>query len=102
MRTLIFLLLATLSQYPPCGIDNYYPECGVVTDVTLPEGNEPWDTVVTFETMNGNLFTFEGGEDLEEGDVIALIMNSRGTLKVTDDKVVAVRYCSPVNVNIIE
>lgn len=94
MKTL--LLLLTLLN-----VNNYYPECGIVTDITQT-GKEAWETTVTFETMNGNLFQFYGGEDLEKGDVIALIMNDNGTVNVDDDMVIDVRYCSPVNVNIIE
>ena len=95
MKTLILLLAALLNA------NNYYPECGIVTDVTQT-GIEAWETTVTFETMNGNLFQDYGGEDLEKGDVIALIMNNNGTVNVYDDMVIDVRYCSPVNVNIIE
>lgn len=94
MKSLIALIAALLS------VSNYYPECGVVTEVKQT-GTEPWETTVIFETMNGNLFQFEGGEDLEEGDVIALIMNDMGTLEVKDDIVIDVRYCSSINVNIV-
>ena len=95
MKTLIALIAALLS------VSNYYPECGVVTEVKQT-GIEPWETTVTFQTMNGNLFAFDGGEDLEEGDVIAVIMNSNGTPNVVDDIVIDVRYCSPINVIITE
>ena len=88
MKAIIALVVALLN------VSNYYPECGVVTDTTFI-GN---DSVVTFETMNGNLFCFDGGEDLEEGDMIAVIMNSMGTPNVTDDVIIDVRYCSPVNI----
>ena len=94
MKAIIALISALLT------ISSYYPECGIVTDVTLEDGREEWDTTVTFQTMNGNLFSFYGGEDLEVGDVIALIMNDNGTLEVTDDIVIDVKYCSPINVNI--
>ena len=87
---------------PTTFIDTYYPDCGVVTSVTLPEGNEQWNSLVTFETLNGNLFSFYGGEDLEVGDVIAVIFDDKRTPDITDDEVVSVRYCSPINVNIIE
>lgn len=96
MKTIIALITSLLT------ISSYYPECGIVTDVTLEDGREIWDSKVTFQTMNGNLFSFYGGEDLEEGDVIALIMNDNGTLNVDDDIVIDVRYCSPVNVVITE
>ena len=87
---------------PTTYINTYYPDCGIITSVVLPEGNEPWNSEVTFETLNGNLFSFYGGEDLEVNDVIAVIFDDKGTPNITDDEVVSVRYCSPVNVNIIE
>ena len=95
MKTLIALLITLIN------INNYYPECGIVTDVTQT-GAEPWETTITFKTMNGNLFAFDGGEDLEVGDVLAVIMNSNGTPNVVDDIVIDVRYCSPINVIITE
>lgn len=99
----LWFIPATESKSTPSTfIDTYYPECGVVTSVILPEGNEPWNSEVTFETMNGNIFSFYGGEDLEVGDVIAVIFDDKGTPEVMDDAVVSVRYCSPINVDIIE
>ena len=95
MKTIIALITALLTA------SNYYPECGVVTEVKQT-GIEPWETTVTFQTMNGNFFAFDGGEDLEEGDVIAVIMNDMGTPNVVDDIIVNVRYCSPINVIITE
>ena len=95
MKAIILLLVTLLNA------NNYYPECGIVTDVTQT-GKEIWETTVTFQTMNGNLFQFDGGEDLEEGDVIAVIMNDMGTSNVVDDIVIDVRYCSPINVIITE
>ena len=99
---LCFIQATESKSTPATKIDTYYPDCGTVTSVTLPDGNEPWDTEVTFETMNGNIFSFYGGEDLEVGDVIAVIFDDKGTPEVTDDEIVSVRYCSPINVNIIE
>ena len=99
---LLIALMSMTSKYPVSGVANVYPDAGVVTEVELPDGNEPWDTVVTFEVANGNLFQFYGSEDLEVGDMIAVLMDDKGTLTVTDDEVLMVRYCSPVNVVITE
>ncbi len=99
---LCFISATESKSTPATKIDTYYPECGVVTSVTLPEGNESWNSEVTFETINGSIFSFYGGEDLEVGDMIAVIFDDKGTPNVTDDEVVSVRYCSPINVNIIE
>lgn len=98
---LCFISATESKSTPATKIDTYYPDCGIVTSVVLPEGNDPWDTEVTFETMNGNVFSFYGGEDLEVGDVIAVIFDDKGTPEVIDDAVVSVRYCSPIKVNIV-
>lgn len=98
----LWFILATENEATPeTKIDTYYPDCGIVTSVTLPEGNESWNSIVTFETMNGNIFSFYGGEDLEPDDMIAVIFDDKGTPEVTDDEIVSVRYCSPINVNIV-
>lgn len=96
-----YAFFVTENETPATKINTYYPDCGVVTSVTLPKGNEQWNSEVTFETMNGNIFSFYGGEDLEPDDIIAVIFDDKGTPEVTDDEIVSVRYCSPVNVNIV-
>lgn len=48
--------------------------------------------VVTVEDSNGNLWDFYGVEDWEIGDCASLLMNSRGTEKVTDDRVEGAQY----------
>lgn len=87
---------------PTTFVETYYPDCGTVTSVIVTDKNEPWNSEIIFETMNGNIFSFYGGEDLEVGDVIAVIFDDKGTPEVIDDEVVGVRYCSPINVNIIQ
>ena len=48
--------------------------------------------LVTIESSTGNQFQFCGAEDYEEGDLVAVLMYSKGTDKVTDDIIIRVRY----------
>ena len=48
--------------------------------------------LVTIETCTGNQFQFYGAEDYEEGDLVAVLMYSKGTENVTDDIIIRVRY----------
>lgn len=97
---LCFIQATESKSTPTTKIDTYYPDCGTVTSVIIQDENEPWNSEIIFETMNGNIFSFYGGEDLEVGDMIAVIFDDKGTSEITDDAVVSVRYCSPINVNI--
>ena len=63
-----------------------YPTCGVVT-----ETDETTDTV-TFTEPNGNMWSFDGVEDWQEGDKIAVIMDDNGTPEIIDDEIVSMRY----------
>ena len=47
---------------------------------------------VIVEDSNGNLWEFYGAEDWQVGDCASLIMNSRGTVGVEDDKIEDARY----------
>lgn len=48
--------------------------------------------VVVVEDFNGNLWEFYGVEDWQVGDCASLIMNSRGTVSVEDDRIEDARY----------
>lgn len=72
----LFLVLAFLRSL--------YPDAMAVTEIT--------DDLVTIETATGNQFQFYGAEDYDEGDLVAVLMYSRGTENVTDDIIVRVRY----------
>ena len=102
MRVFLIMLMVLIQRYPQSKIDSFYPECGIVIAVDYYEGHEAWDSKVTFQTGNGNMFSYWGGEDMEVGDVIACIMDDKGTPEVSDDEVISVRYCSPVNVIITD
>ena len=42
--------------------------------------------------FNGNLWQFEGCEDWLENDVVACIMNDKGTPIIFDDEIVDLHY----------
>lgn len=65
-------------------IRSIYPDAMTVTEIS--------GDLVTIETATGNQFQFYGAEDYEEGDLVAVLMYSKGTEKVTDDIIVRVRY----------
>ena len=49
----------------------------------------------TLVTSTGYKYKFTAHiEDLEKGDMVSCVMDSRGTTKITDDKVLSVKYCA--------
>ena len=84
-KLLIFLAVAVIMTAPLTVSADYYPSCGIVTEI---EGD-----VVIYTEFNGNMFSFLGAEDWEMGDIVAVIMDDNGTQIVTDDEIVSVRYC---------
>ena len=62
-----------------------YPK-GVTVEVLDREND-----LVIASDLFGNLWGFKGCEDLEIGDVLALIMDSKGTLEIYDDAIVSLR-----------
>lgn len=65
---------------------NVYPLVVVVSEVDRARD------IVTFETNNGDLFEWEGVEDLEVNDTCALLMCDMGTPEIKDDVILSVRY----------
>ena len=75
--------LSTITMYPKTTI------CLAV--------NHQMDTV-TVTDCNGTEWTFDGCQDFEEGDLIALIMNDNATPDtIWDDTVVTARYSGGTN-----
>lgn len=64
---------------------NLYATIGLVTSIDYEKD------IVTVEDADGQLWDFYGAEDFEEGGTVAMILNSKGTAKVTDDEVVSAR-----------
>ena len=63
---------------------NIYPECGIITEID--------EEIVTIEVANGNLFQFEGAEDYEPGDLVAVTFYDNGTETVEDDIILDTKY----------
>lgn len=53
------------------------------------------DKVVCVD-YNENVWVFEGIEDWQEGDIVAMMMDTCGTDTIYDDEIVDVRYCGSV------
>lgn len=66
--------------------EDYYARSGIVTTV-----DRETDTVVWIDSV-GYVWSFRGCEDWESGDLIACVMNDRGTDEVFDDEIVNARY----------
>lgn len=61
-----------------------YPLSTTVTEIN--------NDTVTVEDSNGNLWSFDGAEDLEVGDGCALIMHDNSTSEIVDDVIISARY----------
>lgn len=68
-------------------VENIYPLATVVVEADAEKD------VVTLEDGTGNLWTLEGVEDWERGDVCACIMGDNGTENISDDRIVSAKYC---------
>lgn len=53
---------------------------------------DPAADIVTLETSTGYLFDLEGVEDWQPGDTCSAIMDSKGTVDITDDEIITTRY----------
>lgn len=67
---------------------NYYANTAVVTEV------DKANNLVTVEDCNGNTWQFTETEDWEFADTCSMLMDSKGTASVSDDKTIQVTYCS--------
>lgn len=79
------ICLAVMLQSRP--VENFYPLATVVVEANTEED------IVTLEDGTGNLWTLEGVEDWESGDVCACIMGDNGTENISDDRIVSAKYC---------
>lgn len=69
-------------------------ETYAITTVVV-EVNEQ-DDLVACEDCNGNVWTFYGVEDWQNGDFATLTMNTCGTADIYDDEIVTARYSGNV------
>ena len=89
--TLILIMSAVFivkinKSLPEKETQNLYPLTTFVISV-----NYTTDTVIT-EDSNGNLWTFYGVEDWQNGDCCSFIMDNNGTPEIKDDKIVSAKY----------
>lgn len=84
------VVVAVLLLARPTRINNLYPDVGCIM-------KKPGKTV-EITMQNGNRFAFQNEDgDWCKGDLVAVIMDSRGTPKVTDDRIVSVKYAGYVS-----
>ena len=63
------------------------PDIGLVTAI-----DEEQD-LVYITTIDGNVWMYEGIEDLMVGDILAIIFDTMGTDVIFDDQIIQIRYC---------
>lgn len=75
------------AEHPTPKQPNYYSISAIVVsvDYTLDR--------VTAKDCNGSLWQFTGAEDWMIGDICACTMDDNKTEKISDDKIVNVKYC---------
>lgn len=82
------LITSMLSTETEPAANNLYSLTGIVREVN-------YDTdIVSVEDYNGNIWQFYGCEDWMPNDCCSMIMDSKGTSNVEDDKIVSIRYCA--------
>lgn len=83
---LIAVLVAIVAPfiYHEKEMKNLYPATMEVVSIE--------NDLVTVQTSTGIAFQFEGAQDLAEGDLASIIMDSKGTDIVYDDEIVKVQY----------
>ena len=82
----IVIALAILMGVVACASAETYPQTFVV-DLVNHEQN--YMVLIDF---NGNEWIWESVEDFDCGDIIAAIMEERGTPTIYDDEIVKIRY----------
>lgn len=80
----IIFAIASPFVYYCWRIKNTYPLAMVVISIE--------NDVVTVQTSTGMAYQFIGANDLAVGDLVALIMDSKGTAEIFDDEILQVRY----------
>ena len=78
LLTLVISLGANQTQ------GNIYSNCGIITSID--------EEIVTVEMCNGNQYQFEGAEDYEVMDLVALTMYDNGTENIEDDVILNAKY----------
>lgn len=82
----IVISIAILMGIAACASAEQYPQTFVVDLVNYEQ-----DFMVLVD-FNGNEWIWNGIEDFDCGDIVAAIMEERGTPTIYDDKIVMIRY----------
>jgi hypothetical protein len=82
----VVVALAILLGVAACANAETYPQTFVVDSVNHEQN---YMVLVDF---NGNEWIWEGVEDFDRGDIVAAIMEERGTPTIYDDEIVKIRY----------
>ena len=85
-RILTLMILFTLLITIPIAYAETYPQTFVVDSV-----NHEQNYMILID-FNGNEWIWEGVEDFDCGDIVAAIMEERGTPTIYDDEIVKIRY----------
>lgn len=83
----ILVFLCVVSTVAALKRFDEYPQSMIVVQV------DKATNTVTCKDANGNLWQFKGCEDWMVDDVAAMIMNNKGTAEISDDEIIAIRYC---------
>lgn len=65
---------------------NLYPKSGAVIYV------DKAGDVILIEDLVGHRWIYGGAEDWLEGDMVSMIMDSRGTEQIKDDEIIKIQY----------
>lgn len=84
MNVFVMLLISILQMQTQTQTAQIYPDAGIVTCI---KGDS-----VTYQTANGNLFSFYGSEDWQVGDAVAVLMYNNGTDTINDDVILQTKY----------
>ena len=78
-------------EYRPT-LETVYPKSAVVIETGFADGG------VVCEDYDGEIWKFlaDDSETWEDGDIVALLMDSRGTATIYDDEIIQVKYCGNV------
>lgn len=89
------LIIITVALTCACTQTNAPKDEIYATTTVVVEINEQ-DDLVACEDCNGNVWTFYGVEDWQEGDFATLTMDTCGTADIYDDEIVVARYSGNV------
>lgn len=90
--SLMTLIMTVIQLFNLSGAKSMPKEVSVYSLVVVVSEVDRAQDIVTFETSNGDLFEWEGVEDLEVDDTCALLMCDMGTPEVKDDVILSIRY----------